>query len=102
MLEGTATLVKDRTGLKVELEVGQCRKKTMDLGDGSKRNICDDRTLSAHSEDMSPSAHNEQPISLHNIKISSKKTFLKSSKSYRLVSTFVRSRHQALTVRPCH
>ena len=45
---------------------------------------------------------NEQPISLHNIKISSKTTLLKGYKSYRLVSTFLGSRHQAITVRPCH
>ena len=32
--EEDAMLVKDRTGLKVEAEVGQCRKKTIDWGDG--------------------------------------------------------------------
>ena len=47
-----ATLVKDRTGLKVEAEVGWCRKRTMDWGDGGKRNIREDRILSAHSEAM--------------------------------------------------
>ena len=49
------------------------------------------------------SAHDDQPRSLHNkIKCLSKTTFLSGSKSYRLVSTFVRSRHRALTMRPCH
>ena len=43
-------LVKDRTGIKVEAEVSRCRKKTIDLGDGGKENIREDRTLSAHSE----------------------------------------------------
>ena len=46
--------------------------------------------------------HDEQPIALHNIKCSSKTAFLKGSKSYRIVSTFVRSRHQVLTVTSCH
>ena len=50
MLKEAAMLVKDRTGLKVEAEVGRCRKKTIDWGDGGKRNICEDRTLSDHSE----------------------------------------------------
>ena len=31
--EEAAMLVKDRTGLKVEAEVGRCRKKTIDWGD---------------------------------------------------------------------
>ena len=48
--EEDAMLVKHRTGLKVEAEVGQFRKKTIDWGDGGKRNIREDRTLSAHSE----------------------------------------------------
>ena len=48
--EEAATLVKDRTGLKVEAEVGRCRKKTIDWGYGGKRNIREDRTLSSHSE----------------------------------------------------
>ena len=48
--EEAATLVTDRTRLKVETEVGWRRKKTMDWGDGGKRNIREDRTLSAHSE----------------------------------------------------
>ena len=61
-----------------------------------------DMTSSAHSESMPSSAHNDQPISLNNIKYSSKKIFLKISKSYRLVSTFIRSCHRALIVRPCH
>ena len=50
VLEEAAMLVKDRTGLKVEAEVGWCRKKTIDWGDGGRRNICEDRKLSAHSE----------------------------------------------------
>ena len=48
--EEAALLVKDRTGLKVEAEVGWCRKKTIDWGDGGKWNICKDRTFIAHSE----------------------------------------------------
>ena len=48
--EEASMLVKDRTGLKVEAQVGQCRKKTSDWGDGGIRNICEDRTLSDHSE----------------------------------------------------
>ena len=47
--EEAATLVKDRTGIKLEAEVGRCRKKTMDW---EKNNIREDRTLSAHSEAM--------------------------------------------------
>ena len=43
-------LVKDRTGLKVEAEVGQCMNKTISLGDGGKRNIREDRTFSAYSK----------------------------------------------------
>ena len=50
MPEEDAMLVKDRTGLKVEEEVGRCRKKTIDWGDGGKRNIREDRTLSDHNE----------------------------------------------------
>ena len=50
-------------------------------------------------KDMLSRAHDDQPRSLHNnIKCSSKKTFLKVSKYYRLVSTFVRSCHWALTM----
>ena len=48
--EEAATLVKGRTGVKVEAEVGICRKKTMDWGNGGKHNIRENRTLSAHSE----------------------------------------------------
>ena len=48
--EEAVMLVKDRTGLKVEGEVGRCRKKTIYWGDGRRQNICEDRTLSAHSE----------------------------------------------------
>ena len=48
--EEAAILVKERTGLKVEAEVVRCRKKTIDWGGGGRRNICEDRTLSAHSE----------------------------------------------------
>ena len=50
MSEEAAMLVKDRRGLKVEAQVGRCRKKTSDWGDGGIRNICEDRALSAHSE----------------------------------------------------
>ena len=52
VLEEVAILVKDRTGLKVEAEVGRYRKKKMDWGDGGKGNIRKDRTLSAQSEAM--------------------------------------------------
>ena len=48
--EEAAKLVKDRTRLKVEAEVGRCRKKTMDWGSGGKRGIREKRTLCAHSE----------------------------------------------------
>ena len=37
--EEAATLVKYSTGLKLKAEVGRCREKTMDWGDGGKRNI---------------------------------------------------------------
>ena len=50
--EEAATLVKDRTGIKVEAEVGRRRKKKIDWGDGGKRNIREDRTSSAHNEAM--------------------------------------------------
>ena len=50
MSEEAAMLVKDRRGLKVEAQVVRCRKKTSDWGDGGRRNIREDRTLSAHSE----------------------------------------------------
>ena len=50
MSEEAAMLVKDRIGLKVEAEVGRCRKETIDWGDGGRRNIREDRTLSSHSE----------------------------------------------------
>ena len=52
MSKEAATLAKDRTGLKVEEEVDRCIKKTMDWGDGGKRNTHEDRTLSTHSEVM--------------------------------------------------
>ena len=52
MSEEAATLVKDRTGLTVKVEVGRSRKKTIDRGDGGKRNIFEDRTSSDHSEAM--------------------------------------------------
>ena len=74
----------DRTGLTAEAEVGRSRKKNR-LGGWGKINI---------RKDMLSRAHDDQPRSLHNnIKCSSKKTFLKVSKYYRLVSTFVRSCH---------
>ena len=47
--EEAAKLAKDRVGLKVEAEVGQCRKKTMDW---REKNIREDRTLRAHSKAM--------------------------------------------------
>ena len=50
--EESATLVKDRTGLRVEAEVGQRRKKKIELGDRGKRNIRKDSTYSAHSKAM--------------------------------------------------
>ena len=96
-------MVGDRTGLTEEVEVGWRIKKTIYWGVEGKINIRKDMTSSAHSEAMPYIAHDDQPRSLHNsINILSKTTFLKGSKSYRLVSTFVRSRHRALTVRPCH
>ena len=51
---------------------------------------------------MPSSAQYYQHRSLNNIKCLSKKTFLKGYKYYRLVKTFVRSFHRALTVRPFH
>ena len=48
--EEAAVLVKDRRGLKVEAQVSRCRNKTSEWGDGGRWNICEDRTLSAHSE----------------------------------------------------
>ena len=60
------------------------------------------QTRDQYREAKPSSAHDERPRSLYNIKSLSKTTFLKGSNSYRLVSTFVRSRHQALTVRPYH
>ena len=48
--EEAAMFVKDRTGLKVEAEVGWCRKKTIDWEDRGKRNIREDMILSDHSE----------------------------------------------------
>ena len=87
--EDAATLVGDRTVLTVEAELGRRRKKKIDWVDEGKRNICEDMTSSAHSEAMPSSAHYDQSRSLHNnIKCLSKKTFLKGSKSYILVSTF--------------
>ena len=65
-------------------------------------NIKKKDSIYQYREATPPSAHDDQPRLLHYIKCLSNTTFLKISKSYRLVSTFVRSRHQALTVRPCH
>ena len=48
--EEAAMLMKNSTGLKVKAEVGRCIEKTMDWGYEKKRNIREDRTLSAHSE----------------------------------------------------
>ena len=39
VLEESAMLVKDRRGLKVEAQVGRCRKKTCDWGERGRRNI---------------------------------------------------------------
>ena len=50
MSEEAAMLMKNSTGLKVKAEVGRCIEKTMDWGYEKKRNIREDRTLSAHSE----------------------------------------------------
>ena len=50
--EEAATLVGEMTGLIEEAEVGRHRKKTIYWGDGRKRNICEDMTLSSHSEAM--------------------------------------------------
>ena len=58
---------------------------------GKKINICENMPPSAHSEAMPLIAHDDQPRSLNNIKCLSNTTFLKGYKSYRLVSTFVRS-----------
>ena len=75
--EEASTLVGDRTGLTAEDEVGRRRKKKIDWGEGGKINICEDNTLSAHSEAMTSSAHNDQPRSLNNkINCWSKTTFL--------------------------
>ena len=48
--EEAAILVKDKTVLKVEAQVGRCRKKTSGWGYGGRCNIHEDSTLSAHSE----------------------------------------------------
>ena len=50
VLEEATTLLKERTVLTVEAEVGRRRKKTIDWVDGEKINICEDRTSSAQSE----------------------------------------------------
>ena len=50
--EEADTLVKYRMGLTAEAEVGWQRKKTIDWGNGEKRNTREDRTSSAHSETM--------------------------------------------------
>ena len=48
--EEAFTFVGDRTRLTMEAEVGHRRNKKIDWGDEVKRNIREDRTLSAHSE----------------------------------------------------
>ena len=48
--EEAIMLVKDRRVLKVEAQVGRCRKKKSDWEDGGRRNILEERTLSDHSE----------------------------------------------------
>ena len=48
--EEAAMLVKDRRGIKAEAQVGRCRKKTNNWGEGGRQNICEDRKLSVHSE----------------------------------------------------
>ena len=50
--EDALKLVDYRAGITEEAEVGWRRKKTIDWGDGRKRNIREDRTSSAHSEAM--------------------------------------------------
>ena len=45
-------LVKDRTGLTAEAEIGRRRKNRIDWGDGGKINTREDSTLSAHSDAM--------------------------------------------------
>ena len=52
VLEEATTLVKDRTGLTVEVEVGRRRNETIDWGDVGERNIHNDRTSSACSKAM--------------------------------------------------
>ena len=48
--EEAAMLVKYRIRLKVEAQEGRCRKNTSDWEDGGRRNIREDRTLSAHGK----------------------------------------------------
>ena len=59
--------------------------------------------MSTHIEAMPSIDHDDQPRSLHNnIKYLSKTTFLKGSKSNRLVRNSMRPRHRSLTVRLFH
>ena len=89
--EDVVMLVGDRTGITVEVELGRSRKNVL-IGGMGEIFIHEDMPSSAHSEYIPPSTHDYQPISLHNnMNVLSKTTFLKVSKSYRLVSTFVRS-----------
>ena len=90
-MQGGGQNCRDRGGLRR-------KKEKIDWGDGEKRNIRDDMPLSAQSEAMTSRSHNDQQRSLNNKKCLSKTKFLKDSKSYRLVSTFVSSRHRALTM----
>ena len=71
MLEEAVTFVGDRIGLTAEADVRRRRNKTIDWGDGVKRNIRDDMTLRNHSEAMQSSVNDNQPRSLHNKKINS-------------------------------
>ena len=52
VLEEAATLVKDRTGITSEAELGWRRKKTIYWGGMGKINIREDRTSSSHNDAM--------------------------------------------------
>ena len=59
------------------MEIGQCRKNGL-IGDMGKRNICEDMTLSSHSDYMTLSDHNGEHISLNNKQCSSKENIPES------------------------
>ena len=93
MSEEAATLVKDRTGLTVEAEVGRSIKKKM-IGGMQEKEIFVSTGHRVLTVRPCHSAHDDQPRLLHNnIVFLSKTIFLRGSKSYRLVRTFVRSHH---------